>query len=550
MLHLGLPLLLFLPIVESFNRQLALILLFMAALLISFPVFWQKKIRLDYINLLFLLFIVWGLFTTFFSWSIIRSFSEVARYAAYFLIFVSIRENHEIRRIFTKFLVSLVIINSFLLSLLFIIYSAFKLKSPATLGLNLFYPVFGHNRIDAILIFTIPMLAGLLVFANYPKYKIILRAGIIFFTLMLIWSLGRGAWWALAVTFAIYLLIYPRIRKNLLKMTFYIMLLFLLLTSFIFVFSNFLTTRKEGVNAYLGLYKPVNFEKRTEYYSQAFWGFKDSPILGTGLDTFRYVSKKYQAQPASWSWFAHNHFVQIFTETGMTGGIIFFLLFFILVRKSFEIFKETDSFGFKNVVFISLTPSIIHSFIDYDWQFISILFLVFVGFALITPYEEKARLVNLKPVYLAFLVFIISWLIIYQDSDKILTKSSDTFVLERIYRLDSGYNEISKKLAQVYSNEKQYQKAHDFYRRAILSDPLDSVNEIKADYLLYLREASDKNDYKILAKSKEVYPYFDNKYGQGSINNENLDQYIAQMYNIVKRNPLRVWEIRQIVEFL
>ena len=158
MLFFGLLLLFFIPVIESFNRQAGLFLLCLGAVLISFNLFWRKKLYLDIISFFFLLFILRGLVSTVFSWSIAKSFIEASRYIAYFLIFTAFREEARIKNIAIRYLTLFSVINSLLLSFLYLFY-VFRGRQllPGNQGMNLFYPVFGHNRIADMLILAVPL---------------------------------------------------------------------------------------------------------------------------------------------------------------------------------------------------------------------------------------------------------------------------------------------------------------------------------------------------------------------------------------------------------
>lgn len=540
--------LLFLPVIESFNRQAALFFLFTGSILISYPVFKKKKINIDLINLIFLLFIVWGLFTTIFSLSIIRSLTESARYLSYFLIFVTIREQKEAIKKYSKFFITYILINSIILVLLFTGFTIFSINPPPTSGMNLFYPVFGHNRIDALLIFMIPILSGLFAITENIKHKKILRWGIIFFTLFLIWSLGRGSWWSSGLSFILILIFFPIIRKKLTKITYYFLATFFILTSLIFVSSNYLTARNEGVKSYLGLYKPVNNEKRLSFYIQAFKGFIKSPITGTGLDTFRIISKKYQENPYNWSWFVHNHFIQIFTETGLTGGILFTFLFYFMVKRTYKMIKNYEIFNIRHVIFISLLPSILHTYLDYDWQFIGIFLLIFNGFSILLPVRESEIKIPGKLIWIpALLLFIFTIKNSYITNERLIL-NGDLKLLNTAEKFDKNSNEIYKSKAETFVKNTDYGNAHINYRKAIILDPLDSGNLIKSDFLLYLEESSMKKSIKPLLLSQAIYPYLYKKYINQSVSTDNIKEFIEQKKNSINENPLRIWEIKEIIK--
>lgn len=109
-------LLIFLPWLENDQKSIGYFLLILSSGIIGVKTDW-KKIRLDIINLLFLLFLFASSVSTVLSLSKARSFFELLRYLSYFLIFVNIRSLPDITRVkLKKIYVVSIIINSILLS--------------------------------------------------------------------------------------------------------------------------------------------------------------------------------------------------------------------------------------------------------------------------------------------------------------------------------------------------------------------------------------------------------------------------------------------------
>src|SRR5690606_37137661 len=59
--------------------------------------------------------------------------------------------------------------------------------------------------------------------------------------------------------------------------------------------------------------------------------FYENPIIGVGLGQLPLYTKKGQ--------FSHNSYVEILAEQGIIGGIFLFMLFFIPLKKSLQLFK-------------------------------------------------------------------------------------------------------------------------------------------------------------------------------------------------------------------
>lgn len=82
----------------------------------------------------------------------------------------------------------------------------------------------------------------------------------------------------------------------------------------------------------------ISVTPRQQYFNQAVRGIARHPVLGTGLDTFRYASAKEAVDKGGLTAFAHNSYLQLWVEAGLLGflaglGLAFFILwkFFRLV---------------------------------------------------------------------------------------------------------------------------------------------------------------------------------------------------------------------------
>lgn len=479
-MKIGLFLLFFLPVVESFNRGAAFFFLYGSAILISFPILWKKRINVDLIDVLFLSFLTAATISTLFSISFLRSGIELSRYFSYFLIFVAVRNNLEENDRIKKYYINSILANSLILTLLFIIYQFFgRFLPPVTLGMNLFYPTFGHNRIADILIFLIPLLLAL----RYSKLIVIL------FSIVLAVSLGRGAILSLSLAFVIFNLFWKNKSREMKIWVISYLILAVIMIGGIFAYTYLPVFDKNNLPYYSGLFKPLAYELRLEYYRQALTGFIVSPILGNGLDTFRYISQKYQSKPVSWSWYAHNHLFQIYSDTGYLGGTIFLMMTAALFWKAYGILiKSSDNY--KKGIFMAILASAIHSFIDYDWQYISIFLFVFSGFAILLPSRSDAGnisgrllvLVAVIPISIGCLLNLSESDGVFARSDRLLNEGKANFALyklDELERLDRANKEIYRKKAKIYIGIADFDMARNNFQKVKELNPMDATDFIR-----------------------------------------------------------------------
>jgi len=142
------------------------------------------------------------------------------------------------------------------------------------------------------------------------------------------------------------------------------------------------------------------------------------PVTGIGLGNFGRLYPQFQEEIYYFSHYAHNYYAQMAAETGIVGFIFFMLLVFAILFIGFKLLFRGDlecqesstpsnfisDLAFKNTYVIStglfcgLLASMMHSFIDVDWNFPAIPHLFWVEAGLLCVFAESV--VNLKPLKL------------------------------------------------------------------------------------------------------------------------------------------------------
>lgn len=493
----GLALLFFLPVIESFNRTLGFDLLLISAAFMALHTVKRGNLIRDKIDYLWIMLLTVFAVSTIFSWSLSRSYTELTRYIAYFLIFVSIRNYADKEKMIKYFFLPSVVVNSMILSILSALYSLPFLPLPVIFdGMNLFYPTFGHNRIADLLIFSIPVSIAIYLYqekvGNKQRNFFFLLS--ILLILMLVISQGRGVMLSLSFAFLLLILLKKNqadIVTKYFRWVIGITLLSITFLSISFIYSNLTVKQDDYKHIVKGLYKPAKNELRFEYFRQALKGVSFSPIFGTGLDTFRYLSRMYQIKPSIWTWYAHSHYLELFAETGISGGILFLSLIVILFIKSLKClhYPQEDNLPshveFTSIaLFIALLASSLHSFIDYDWHYLSVFLYLWIIFALFNFPFKKLDNKN-RPFHRIFLLIILlSFSIKFLfplDSNETIKRAdlylknndwiSAMTILQRAYQLDKANSDLILKISKLYSAERRNEEANYWYNKAILLYP-------------------------------------------------------------------------------
>ncbi|KKS98404.1 MAG: hypothetical protein UV73_C0002G0118 [Candidatus Gottesmanbacteria bacterium GW2011_GWA2_43_14] len=483
-----------LPLVESVNRSVALLVLVIFSLILS-----AKILRRSFVgglpSILFLIFVIWTVLILPFSSSLYYSLAEVLRYLAYLLIFIYVSQlEDEAKNKARRLLYFSLIFNSTVLTLFAVIYK-FIPRLPLPHGMNLFFASFGHNRISAVLILAIPVLIF-----NYPiNGKKWLNMGfLVLFTGMLLLSGGRGANLSLAASLvAILFFKDPNLLKYSRKSAKAVVAASFVFVIFTYFYSEFLNLSGRPA----GYYKPFRFEQRTGYFLQSLSGFRQSPLIGNGPDTFRYISQKYQTQPLSWSWYAHNFILQLLSDTGLIGVLLFVLFLCISLQLFLRSFFSGPGSRQVLTALTVLFVSLMHNLMDYDWQFLSLMLYFLIFLALVVPKGKKFQIrLPLFFILLLLTAGTVGSLVLpttekrMQNAEKLIDKGDfdgARKVLSDGLIWDGSNRELYLKSAEIYWMRGYADMAHVLLSRAIELNMLDSESLLKKDYLYYISQAED-----------------------------------------------------------
>lgn len=176
--------------------------------------------------------------------------------------------------------------------------------------MNLLYASYGHNHLADLLLFVFPI-------AIIQPWLLL-----ILFAVGMTLAFARGAW--LLLIFYLLFLVWRSKNRTMRRVGLFIAAA----TTAVFLFVSLTSIR--GIPQ-----KPSLLEDgRWEYWRQAVEAIKERPLFGSGPGTFYLQSKRLQAAPSSYSWFAHSFPLQTTVETGVVGLVMFLFLFWNVFRKS------------------------------------------------------------------------------------------------------------------------------------------------------------------------------------------------------------------------
>lgn len=252
------------------------------------------------------------------------------------------------------------------------------------------------------------------------------------FTVALMWR----AWWAkLAAVIAVTVMVLA------LLMTFSVLGWLSLLLGFV-VAAGILFARREdvgrGVRVALTVFAVIaavmftvvilrkNFAiavtPRQQYFQQTVAGIKEHPFLGTGLDTFRYLSSRMATDRGGLTAFAHNSYLQCWVESGLPGLLAMLALVFVVLAKFYRLAWRVGEGWEVRLRYAAFAWACTAFFVDNIWSFtiikanISLFFWMFLAYICsfdTRSVQRREVLRKLRPVggWLAVLVLCAAFLL-------------------------------------------------------------------------------------------------------------------------------------------
>lgn len=145
-----------------------------------------------------------------------------------------------------------------------------------------------------------------------------------------------------------------------------------------------------------------SISERGQFWDQAITLTKERPIFGWGPYSFRFVQPRLQQNVLATSDHPHNVFLKLAMEQGIPAAVAFLLFFVYIYLISVKVWmrKEAENnehlFSITLVLLIGCAGVLVHNFVDYNLQFVGIVFPLWlfaaVGFALV----EKPKLVLMR----------------------------------------------------------------------------------------------------------------------------------------------------------
>jgi len=176
---------------------------------------------------------------------------------------------------------------------------------------------------------------------NFPLKKYLKLYLILVFSLILL-TLTRSVWIGLGIFILALFLIYG--RKYLLK----IILVFLVLCFVFLVLNNYTSLKYYNWDniaiirrIHTSTYLLSSWEWRVKMWQEMSAYISQSPIIGHGINTYRYLREKQIYNPLE-STYAHNDYLKILIELGIIGLLLYLNLIFQALKKIWQKYKDNQ----------------------------------------------------------------------------------------------------------------------------------------------------------------------------------------------------------------
>ncbi len=458
--------------------------------------------------------------------------------------------------------------------------------------------LFGNvNYFAEYLILPLSLTIGLILSKNKIYNKIFLFIALIAMGLTLFFTFTRGSYLAMAINIPVMLFLYFKSAKNEQSKTFYKkIILSLLLLATIALSTIYIPHPLNKDNTILGkLRERVTLESLTSGRSAlrriATWKFtqmmiKDYPLLGSGIGTYAYHTLEYQADffskgnnrdiyPHGKAVQAHNEYLQLWSELGIIGLILFLWIIFAYYRNVFIKIRQINEN--QQAVVIALTGGITAVLVDAIFGFplqlaASIaLFWVFLGLTSVllnmsayndndnyaestfcknsqkekkfdivkksSNEDNRNKIIILKKIFLSFLMVVFMFVSVFLLFKPFLARicwyyGDQQMILEDNYKDAIKYYEKGLKwnpwqgelyfnIASILANKDIYQPALEYYHKA--------EKYIDDHYLPY----NIASLYLVRQEYDKAIPYFEKaiKYQPDKINMLSIKIQLANIYN-------------------
>ena len=372
-------------------------------------------------------------------------------------------------------------------------------------------------------------------------------------------TFSRGAYISFIIEMIIiFIVLYRYFFKK--KLQYIIMILIILVLSFSLSSLHSSTANRVSLShissVTSGTVQSLSFSDRLDVYARSIDLVFKKPIFGFGIGTFSEAFLKYQNKPWVYFKYTHNQYLEMFTEGGIIGGGIFLLFFVYLFLKGIsDIYKKRGDkykerfpkYLLYTFIFASLSGTMSHVFIDYDWYNIAIFFLlvVFIGIYLnnfenITLKIKNSILYSL--LFISFIMIFISLDLFYAENLFSVGVSAynkgNLITAKAEFKNSINYNSYNS-LSYIWLSS-VYQNLHSYNNALIYLNKAKHIDPYNADILYRIGDV-----YLALGNHKKALVYYHRAYDFNHYSNPKYVLALAEDYSFLKntKESIRLYKM-------
>jgi len=212
---------------------------------------------------------------------------------------------------------------------------------------------------------------------------------------------------------------------------------------------------------------------RFTWWSQAWHGFTDHVLWGTGAGSFHLLNLRYRTTYLDFTIEPHNLPVQVLAELGVIGLALLVLACFMLLRGSVR------RSGHELALALLLPAFLVHSLVDVDWDFVAVAAPAFIAAGALVGGSTTRRIGGfalLPAAGVALTIFgsLLSPWLAHRWANEALTSTSPSHALtlaNRAHTLDPLIVDPYTAKAFAYESRNQKSRAFDEYVAAVNRQP-------------------------------------------------------------------------------
>lgn len=331
------------------------------------------------------------------------------------------------------------------------------------------------NTLASFLMMIFPFSVFYLVFCKKKRIMVSIILLLILFAFILTFSKGGAI--ALVLSWIVFWIV--RMKKKH-KMIVILLTVFLIASAIFFAYNNGYIANKV---------KPFkdSSKVRLQYSQAGLEMIKEKPFLGFGLGCFGRMYAKYKLPEAEETQMAHNNFLQIWTELGIIGFLIFSSIFVFYFREMNQRLKNLNNLSSVQKVFVfggyvSALSFIFHSLGDfslYVFNVSSILFLL-MGTSCSVVFHQGKNLKNTKGV--SVILFIASLFLIFLLSRAFMAEKHYIRAMDSD-NPDKAIKELNLSVRYCNWGENEYRLSYHYvlsqiYKQKMFQERKDFTREI------------------------------------------------------------------------